>query len=479
MKRIAAFTLILALLLAGCGTRGAEGPVSPPGAETPPAPDGEAAAAFEAEALILARLYANGESGELFRLDFNGDGAEDLVLRKDGMRTSWMFIPGGSAPEPDIVFDLSAAGGMEVYYSESEGRLVIEKYYGSVGHSLEMYSLYDGVSFTEAASSEQGQDAPRPACVVDGVDATEAMYEARVEGLALARLENGADINGPLSAGLPEGGYEAAAEYLSGLPFVERTELLESGESVFYCNSGDNAPSGLALSYYEAMGSASSWYPDLGEWGDYAVTLRADGSLDFAPYEGSRAPEPTPEPSPEPTEPEPTPSAQAGDAMLEGIESDGEYLLTLYPDGLERVEGGCYVRAELTDFARYSDAEVEARLAEYGGEYSYEMTGEAEWIYYHDGSFCRPFGEEAWRSYGPSDAAELEVVSAGRVFVPDSAAIYDNCSPLAFGVFREVTRIEELFSVSFQGGDVDYPSAEVKVTVSGGQISAVDMYYTP
>ena len=157
------------------------------------------------------------------------------------------------------------------------------------------------------------------------------MYEARVEGLALARLENGADINGPLSAELPEGGYEAAAEYLSGLPFVERTELLESGESVFYCNSGDNAPSGLALSYYEAMGSASSWYPDLGEWGDYAVTLRADGSLEFAPYEGSRAPEPTQEPSPEPTEPEPTPTAQTGDAMLEGIESDGEYLLTLYP----------------------------------------------------------------------------------------------------------------------------------------------------
>ena len=254
MKRIVAFTLILALRLAGCGTQGAEGPVSSPGAETPPAPDGEAAAAFEAEALILARLYANGESGELFRLDFNGDGAEDLVLRKDGMRTSWMFIPGGSAPEPDIVFDLSAAGGMEVYYSESEDRLVIEKYYGSVGHSLEMYSLYDGVSFTEAASSEQGQDAPRPACVVDGVDATEAMYEARVEGLALAGLENGADINGPLSAGLPEGGYEAAAEYLR----TQYGELLGMEEPRLNLYGGDYDIYGrqlYRLEFFEGAGS--------------------------------------------------------------------------------------------------------------------------------------------------------------------------------------------------------------------------------
>ena len=44
MKKIAAFTLILALLLAGCGTRGAEGPVSSPGAEAAPAPEEEAVA---------------------------------------------------------------------------------------------------------------------------------------------------------------------------------------------------------------------------------------------------------------------------------------------------------------------------------------------------------------------------------------------------------------------------------------------------
>lgn len=480
---LAVYCSALFLSLAACGVPGA---VRAPAEETLPAatqsapaaetdsPSGEQAqaAAADAAALLTACLYTDSGECTVWRTDYTGDGQDDWVFRKtgEGLRESWMFIAGGAIPpEPDIFYDISAAGGLKIWYSEALGQMVIEKFYSS-GTAMDAYAPYDGEVHDYAASMRSEWEVPFDAHTVDGSPATEEEYEEKLDSMRLAELSGGYTVSAAtgLFLELPEGAYEQVCEALLGLPFVERSELLDGDggtEYVLYCNGGLTGPEGLDTAYYEAGCELSVHSEQIGYWGYLAAVIGRDGHVEFMSFD-------------EADTLVRSDRVQASSSLLPGMEQDGDYFLSIYSDGLERAADGCYAYAELTDIVKYTNAEVLELLSGLE-DYEYSNTDGREEIAYYDGFLVREAGEDFWRSYAPSDAPYMEVVSSGTVFVPDSAEFIDDLSSLLLGINHEVTSLEQMFSVDLDGYEHRYDPIEVIATVSGGRITCINMYYTP
>ena len=483
MKKTAVFLLAAFLLsmFAGCGNEDApdseaSGFPLPSASDAAGEDGGDEIEALSAElaAVITARMFANGNSCDAYRLDFNSDGVEDWAFEKTGgdIRGCWMFIDGAeTCPQPDVFYDISAAGGINVSYSGALGQIVIEKFYGSAGLSMSAYAAYDGEAHDYAAEMEKSWDSPGT-YVVDGVEASQEEYDAAVAALELTQLSGARSLSdgSQLGFAMPDGAFSRVGDMLSGLPFIEEAGYADADgdgtdELVLLCFSAEDAPAGLDVGYYEAGNSPSSYDGwGVGSWGNAAAVLYSSGLLQFVSWDEAGR-------------------ILAGETVstageLTGIEQDGDYFLKIYRDGLTRTGGGYTAYAELMQAVTYTDEEMEAMLPELG-DYTRTDNNGYEEIRYFDGAFVRRYGESVWTSYGPSDMVELEVAGSGTVFVPDSAELTDDQSAMNFGVVREVNNLEEMFSVDVYGGEFEYNPIEVIATVSGGAITALNMYYSP
>ncbi len=176
-----------------------------------------------------------------------------------------------------------------------------------------------------------------------------------------------------------------------------------------------------------------------------------------------------------PATPEPTVTQMP---LLNGMEQNGQYNLTLYESGTQEVSDGTIVLADLMVPSTITDKEAQNILAT-DSEASYYNYGNYEEIRYSDGVLIRNAGDSLWKKSSPSDVIELEVFSSGEVFIPYNAQFIDNMTSIMLGSIRNVSSLDELFHVSFMGVEFNYSSIEVQVTVSDGVITVVDMYYTP
>lgn len=165
-------------------------------------------------------------------------------------------------------------------------------------------------------------------------------------------------------------------------------------------------------------------------------------------------------------------------SLLNGMEQNGQYNLTLYESGIQEVSDGTIVLADLMVPSTITDEEAQNILAT-DPEASYYNGGSYEEIRYSGGFLIRSAGESLWKKSSPSDVIELEVFSSGEVFIPYNAQFTDNMTSIMLGSIRNVSSLDELFHVSFMGMEFNYSSIEVQVTVSDGVITVVDMYYTP
>lgn len=183
----------------------------------------------------------------------------------------------------------------------------------------------------------------------------------------------------------------------------------------------------------------------------------------------------TPTPTQAPEAPEPIGTSMP---LLNGMEQNGQYNLTLYESGRQEVSDGTIVLADLMVPSTITDEEAQNILAT-DPEASYSNGGSYEEIRYSGGFLIRSAGESLWKKSSPSDVIELEVFSSGEVFIPYNAQFTDNMTSIMLGSIRNVSSLDELFHVSFMGVEFNYSSIEVQVTVSDGVITVVDMYYTP
>lgn len=189
--------------------------------------------------------------------------------------------------------------------------------------------------------------------------------------------------------------------------------------------------------------------------------------------EGYGAAEPTPVETPLPPE-----STAYIPPLLNGMEQNGTYMLKLYESGKQEISDGTLVSADLMVPSTVTDEEAQSILATDPGA-CYYNDGNYEEICYSGGFLTRSAGESLWQKKYPSDALEYETITSGKVFIPNNAQFFDNMTSIMLGSTRNVSRLDELFHVSFMGMEFNYSSIEVQVTVSDGVINTVDMYYTP
>ena len=185
------------------------------------------------------------------------------------------------------------------------------------------------------------------------------------------------------------------------------------------------------------------------------------------------------ESTPTPTQVESTPTPTFSyPPLLNGMQQNGQYKLTLYEAGKRETSDGTMVSADLVIASTVTDADAQNLLSTEPSA-QYFNYGSYEEIAWSGGFLRRNVGESLWQEYYPSDAAKTDVYSSGQIFIPHNAQFLDNMTSIMLGSIRNVSSLDELFHVSFMGMEFDYSSIDVQVAVSDGVITIVDMYYTP
>lgn len=162
-------------------------------------------------------------------IDYNGDGTSDLICEYLGsfLKPVWIMIDGAAkVKEPVLFFDVSAAGGIELFYSDSIDKLVVEKFYGSVGSPMDAYMVFDGKIREHMAEMDGFTGEIK--YTVDGVSANERLYNERVEGLELI----------PLDTLFPSPGSVPVLN-LAGMDIAEIYAQLQSYAFIQNCEVGD------------------------------------------------------------------------------------------------------------------------------------------------------------------------------------------------------------------------------------------------
>lgn len=494
MKRFALFLLCLLLLLSAsaCGSRAAAPTV--PQAEAPeellpsspptPSPTPEldySACLAELVNFCVANMYTRYyDNAEVTRFDLNSDGVPDWLVYKqaEDPRGAWLMLDGSvPAESPAILYDISAAGGIQIYYSETLGSAVVYKYYGTSGYSVGYYLAFDrepGRCLAYSSSVWEHDDVFSLEWQIDGENCGEEEWNAYVDSLALVEPGEPEPASNwkNMSLDLPADALGGLAGRLAELPIVyEQYSGDIDGDGVddhfFVLSTGAYGVNDLGERYYMS-GDTLSEYDSyaVGAWGDCDLLLLSNAGSPTAgvveDYDTciSSFRE----------------AAFSGGRELSGIEADGDYKLCLYKDLVSRTDGGWLAYAELMKPVTVSDEALRAGLGD-GYDVSYEngyqrIYDEDGWHIYH-----RSSDSESWTVSAMSDVVLNEAADTGIVFIPDAATYEDYMNETMFGIAREVTSLPELFETSLEG--FTYSNIDVIVTVSGGEISNILFPYSP
>ena len=494
MKRIFfALLALLMLILSACSSTvdstptaaaGTPASVTDPPSAAPtatPEPDYSAFVAELANFCVVNMFTCYYDNAVVTRFDFDSDGVQDWLVYKqaDDPHGAWLMLDGAvPAESPAVLYDVSAAGDIRILYSETLGSAVVNKFYGSVGNSVDYYFTFDGVPGTRLAyysSVWEHDDVFTVVRQIDGADdCGEEEWNAYIDSLALT--EPGGSVPASdwqsMSLDLPAEALDSVAGSLSLLPIV------------YEHSSGDIDGDGIA-DHYMVLSTGAYGVNDLGElyflsgdtlseYDSYAVGAWGDCHLLLLSNSGS-----------------PTASivsdydscvrsfreaAFSGGEALSGIEADGDYQLTLYKALVTEAEGGWLAYAELKQPVTVSDEALRQGL---GDEYDVSDNGSYQSIYAGNAGYIynRSTDSEPWTVCAMSDVVLTEVTAAGLVFIPGTATYDDSMSSMMFGVVREVNSLPELFEPPFEY--ITYDTIDVIVTVSGGEISHILYPYSP
>lgn len=494
MKRIFfALLALLMLILSACSSTvdstptaaaGTPASVTDPPSAAPtatPEPDYSAFVAELANFCVVNMFTCYYDNAVVTRFDFDSDGVQDWLVYKqaDDPHGAWLMLDGAvPAASPAVLYDVSAAGDIRILYSETLGSAVVNKFYGSVGNSVDYYFTFDGVPGTRLAyysSVWEHDDVFTVVRQIDGADdCSEEEWNAYIDSLALT--EPGGSVPASdwqsMSLDLPAEALDSVAERLSLLPIVyEQYSADIDGDGVddhfFILSTGAYGVNNLGEQYYMS-GDTLSKYDSyaVGSWGNCYLLLRSNGGSPTAGVVESC----------DDYVSQFREAAFSSGEALSGIESDGDYQLDLYKNLITQTDGGWLAYAELMRPATVSDEALRQGLGdEYdvsdNGSYQSIYAGEAGYIYY------RGTDSEPWRVNAMSDVVLTEVAAAGLVFIPDTATYDDSMSSMMFGVVREVNSLPELFEPPFEY--ITYDTIDVIVTVSGGEISHILYPYSP
>lgn len=494
MKRIFfALLALLMLILSACGSTvdstptaaaGTPASVTDPTSAAPtatPEPDYSAFVAELANFCVVNMFTCYYDNAVVTRFDFDSDSVQDWLVYKqaDDPHGAWLMLDGAvPAESPAVLYDVSAAGDIRILYSETLGSAVVNKFYGSVGNSVDYYFTFDGVPGTQLAyysSIWEHDDVFTVVRQIDGADdCSEEEWNAYIDSLALT--EPGSSVPASdwqsMPLDLPAEALDSVAGSLSLLPIV------------YEHSSGDIDGDGIA-DHYMVLSTGAYGVNDLGEqyfmsgdtlseYDSYAVGAWGDCHLLLLSNSGS-----------------PTASivsdydscvrsfreaAFSGGETLSGIEADGDYQLTLYKALVTEAEGGWLAYAELMRPVTVPDEALRQGL---GDEYVVFDDGSYQSIYAGNAGYIynRSTDSEPWTVCAMSDVVLTEVTAAGLVFIPGTATYDDSMSSMMFGVVREVNSLPELFEPPFEY--ITYDTIDVIVTVSGGEISHILYPYSP
>ena len=481
------------LILSACGSTvdstptaaaGTPASVTDPTSAAPtatPEPDYSAFVAELANFCVVNMFTCYYDNAVVTRFDFDSDSVQDWLVYKqaDDPHGAWLMLDGAvPAESPAVLYDVSAAGDIRILYSETLGSAVVNKFYGSVGNSVDYYFTFDGVPGTQLAyysSIWEHDDVFTVVRQIDGADdCSEEEWNAYIDSLALT--EPGSSVPASdwqsMPLDLPAEALDSVAGSLSLLPIV------------YEHSSGDIDGDGIA-DHYMVLSTGAYGVNDLGEqyfmsgdtlseYDSYAVGAWGDCHLLLLSNSGS-----------------PTASivsdydscvrsfreaAFSGGETLSGIEADGDYQLTLYKALVTEAEGGWLAYAELMRPVTVPDEALRQGL---GDEYVVFDDGSYQSIYAGNAGYIynRSTDSEPWTVCAMSDVVLTEVTAAGLVFIPGTATYDDSMSSMMFGVVREVNSLPELFEPPFEY--ITYDTIDVIVTVSGGEISHILYPYSP
>ena len=265
-KRIFTLLTALALLcLTACGGGGS----------------GTSAEVQSAYAYILtsARQVNDSIDAELYRYDYNGDGADDWIMFiVEDSCPVWMLLDGGSLDSsPTLLCDRQGGGAaVKLYTSSSEGKLFVEFLYSSSSIGSSSYHCFDGKLADSCAYSEHRSG--NYEYEVNGEIATEAEYDAFIDGLELHELQDGSAFTSALDLGSSDMDNLSAA--IANFSFVQSENSVDidgdgSLDYLFCSVLDDGAPKGISAAGYDA-GEVADY--EVGSWRTAYFALMSNSS---------------------------------------------------------------------------------------------------------------------------------------------------------------------------------------------------------
>ena len=258
MKRIIALLIsaLLILSLCACGGKGT-------GSGSTGGPSEEALTAY-AYMLTSMRERESDSGCELYRYDYNHDGAKDLIvfsLERTG--SLWMLLDGAALDSsPKLIYSWVGGGaGTKLYTSESDANLYVEFLSSSVNLGYSSYYLFDGKLSTRCAYFSYADMMNTTEYEVNGAEATSEEYDELIRSLNLRELENGnAFVKSPLEFGSTD--FEKLASEISAFSFIE---AISSGDLdgdgrddyIFSTVFDGNKPKGISAVDYNGDGTDS------------------------------------------------------------------------------------------------------------------------------------------------------------------------------------------------------------------------------
>lgn len=424
-------------------------------------------------------LYTEMEDGtQLTRFDFNGDDIDDWLVYKpcSDPHGAWLLLAGGDPyAEADVVFDRSAAGDVRIYYSPVLDCAIVNKFFSTAGYSMSDYIIYDGQPGDLVASSTRQwlfSDFVENTYQVLGSDADSEKLQDYINSLELCEPGELQDVGGwtQFDLDVQSGDLDIFARQLSELPFVwEYISGDIDGDGVldyYYLIMGDVCGiDSFNTEYYEGGSSLVSKYKmdDARMYGNSAMLLLSNNGDTIFKFEDDSY-----ENRVEMREL----NSQSMD-MLQGIEEDGDYVLTLYADMITEKDGGWLAYAEMESSVTIPDDELRAALGD-----KYEISyGEGYQDIYVDDILSYTRGDDSDPWYVLEDAIVVsKTVGRGYIFVPGTSTFEDSMSLIMFGLTREVHTLPELFAPPDY---ITYPYGSSLISVSGGEITNVTLLYSP
>ena len=218
MKRIFALLISASLILSLCACGGTGS-----GNSSANGPSEEAQTAY-AYMLTCMRERDNDSGCEIYRYDYNHNGADDwIIFSLERTGPLWMLLDGASLDSsPKLIYSCVGGGAAtKLYISESDANLYAEYLYSSVNHGYSSYYKFDGKLSARCADFNYTDMMKTTEYEVNGAEATSEEHDSFIRDLNLRELENGdAFANAPLEFGSTD--FEKLAAEISSFSFIER-----------------------------------------------------------------------------------------------------------------------------------------------------------------------------------------------------------------------------------------------------------------